>query len=158
MPYESIRAAIKTAIEAVSGISGGAGKVTDYEPNVITRENYIDLFSNTAQTRINGWTIDLQRTRTIQQDPGFRFQKIYEFIVRGRYGLQESSTSKKTFADLVDDVEEAIKGKVTIWVEHPEDNSEAIQTEILQETTHGPFLVHECEMRFSVEEFSVIAT
>lgn len=156
MSYETIRDSIKTAIEAVAGITGGAGKTIDHEPNVILRENYIDTFANSAGTIINGWTIDLVAIRTVQQDPGFRFQRIYDFLVRGRFGLQESTSSKKTFADLVDDVELALLGSVAIFVEHPEDSEQAVQTEIVGEITHGPFLVHIAEMRFSVEEFTVI--
>lgn len=156
MSYSTIRAAIKTALEAVAGISGGAGKVVDHEPEVVTPESYVTNFANTAGTAINGWTITRTRVVENQQDPGFRFQRVHDILVRGRFGLQESSGSEAAFQDLVEAVMLAIRGSVSVWAEHPEDSEQAIQSEAVGHEMHGPFLVHLVEMRFSVEEFEVV--
>ena len=158
MSEATISAAIKVAIEAVVGIAAGAGQVQDHEPEVITDDTYVDLFVNSAETAINGWTIEQVDVRTTQQDPGFRFQRIRNFIVRGRFGLQEATGTKKAFQALIDLVEAALIGNVSVWVQHPEDEEQAIQTEFVGEEMHGPFLVHQCQMRFGVEEFVVIST
>lgn len=158
MSYATIRTALKTAIEAVPGISGGDGSVQDHEPHVTRLEDYISKFGNTAGTAINGWTITRERLQETMQDPGFRFQLIHEVVVRGRFGVMETSGTEVTFQDLIDAVASAVRGSVTIWVECPEDSDNALQAEIIGHESHGSFLVHLAELRFSVEEFEVITS
>lgn len=158
MSYATIRAAIKTAIEAVPGISGGDGNVTDHEPHVTRLEDYVSTFGNTAGNLINGWSISRERLQETMQDPGFRFQLIHEVVVRARYGLMEVSGTEVTFQDLLDAVALAIRGSISIWAECPEDSENAMQIEIIGHEMHGSFFVHLAELRFSVEEFEVITS
>ena len=67
MSYATIRAAINTAISAVAGITGGAGKVLNFQPSVSRLEDYKTQFQGSA-TDINGWTISRERFSEEQQD------------------------------------------------------------------------------------------
>lgn len=158
MSFSTVRSAIKTALEGVAGIAAGAGKVQDHEPQVITPESYVTDFANAAGTAINGWTITRTRVVERQQDPGFRFQRVHDFLVRGRFGLQESTATETTFQNLIEAVMVAIRGSVSIWAEHPEEADQGVQSELVGHEMHGPFLVHLVEMRFSVEEFELITS
>ncbi len=158
MAYSTIRAAIKTALEGVAGITAPDGKVIDHEPQVIDDQAYFTNFISGSGTKINAWTITRDRKTEIMQDPGFRFQVIHEIVVRARYGLQESSGSEVVFQDLIDSVCSALRADLTIWVECPEDSENAIQVELIDHEMHGPYLVHIAELRFNVEEFEVITS
>ncbi len=159
MSYATIRAAINTAISAVAGITGGAGKVLNFQPSVSRLEDYKTQFQGSA-TDINGWTISRERFSEEQQDGGFRFKTIHDIIVRG-YGPAVKKgaidTEENTLQDLIDAVHNAIRGDETIWIVQPEDDEEAIQTGIIEPISFGSVFVHHCEMRFRVEEIQTIS-
>lgn len=159
MSYATILSSIKTAIEAVTGITGGAGVVRDFQPHVTRIEDFSTEFEGT--TEVNGWTISRERRAERQLDDGFRFTIVHDIIVRG-YGPSfktgAADTEESTLQNLVDAVCDAIRGSVTIWVEHPEENPQAIQVEVIGPVVFGSVLVHSCEMRFSVEEVATISS
>lgn len=165
MSYASIKATIKTALEAVTGITGGAGNVLSYEPEVNRLEDFIDRLANAAETQINGWTITLENVVGEKKPSGFRYRRIYSFNVKGYYAIKEPATadidagtsSEETFITICDNALDAIDGSVTIWVEHPE-GDQAPQADILTQENFGSILCHKAEIRFDVEEFRVLSS
>jgi len=158
MSYATVRAAIKTALEAVTGITGGAGRVQDHHPQLTRKEDYIAKLGNTAANLINGWTISRQSFAERNQDAGFRYQIVHDILVRAYHSMNTDGTTETTFQDLLDTAALAIRGSVAIWVDHPEDEENAMQGEIIAPVTFGSWMLHHAQIKFRVEEFVVIAT
>ncbi len=158
MSYATIRAAIKTAMEAVTGIVNDQGKVHEFHPKFNRAENFEKFFKAAANNQVNGWSIARERTTERQQDSGFRYQIIEDILVRGYNGINKDGSSDLAFQDLIDAIKTALRGSLLIWVEQPEDEDNAIQVDITNQQMFGSYLVHYCEMRFRVEEFVIISS
>lgn len=158
MSYATIRGAIKTALEAVAGITGGAGIVTAFLPHITRREDFETFY--VAGGVVNGWTITRQGLEDNQQDAGFRYQNVHRVLVSGyaQVKVGTADTGEEAFQDLVDAVHLAIRGSVAIWVAQPEDNENAIQSQIITPVMFSDVLCHKVEMRFGVEEFVEISS
>lgn len=156
MSRASIQSAIKTAIESVSGISGGDGSVLDFQPSVFRFDDFVTQFTNTANDTINGWVLFRERTNTVQVGGGMRIQETHHFRIRGFFGLDTQGSTEGAFQDLVDGVVAAVKAKLTIHVQQPGVAAPGAQVESVGHIMLSGNLVHTCEILVSVEEFTEI--
>lgn len=156
MSYATIRTALATAIGAVAGITGGAGKVIKYEPHISREEDYRTAFTNAGNTIVNAWTITRDSRRETQKDAGFRFVRSHSIVVTGRYGLGNDGATEETFQDLTDTVADALRALLTVWPDQPEGGN-AVQVENIGYERHGRFLVHMAKMRLTIDEVAVIS-
>lgn len=159
MSVSTIIAAVKAVLEATAGISGGAGTVSDHEPRSERWEDLKTHFTNSTDTLINGWTVSRDGLDDVQEDgSGRRFLRTHAIRVKGYYGLKEASptSSEETFQALVDAVHAAIIASTTIWVDQPEREPKTISTSITHTTLQNA-VVHFAELRFGVDEITVIA-
>ena len=149
--------AIAAEIERVAGIVLGEGAIIEFLPSVTSVAAFVSTFGNSQATAINAWVCTREGVDEEEQQSGFRFRTIHRMVVRGYFGLKNKDETEKTFQTLIDRVRAAVRGSLSIWPEHPESPSMAVQTPAIGHEMFGSFLVHTCEMRFDVEEFSVIA-
>ncbi len=156
MSYATIRAAIKSELEDVVGITGGLGIVQTFEPHVARIEDVKTFFTGINSNLVNGWTISRESVTTLQGSDGFRFSRTHSIIVRGRFVLQTDGSTEETFQDLIELVLDKFDGNQIIWVKQPEENSQGPQVDIQETELLGSILVHLCEIRFEVEEFKEV--
>jgi len=106
MSLSTVRAKMKTVIEAVTGI----GTVNDYKRYTHDWATYKDLFQKSS--KLNTW--EIQRT-TVESDPyggsGGREDRKHDFIIRGFYAVSDDLASEKTFHDLADLIIDAFRDK-----------------------------------------------
>lgn len=155
MSYATIRAAIKTTIEGVTGITGGAGKVIDHEPQLSRSKEFKETFGNSAGTKINGWTISRESISITEEETGFRYLFSHGIIISGYFSLMEAETpetTELTFQDLLDAIILALIADTTIWINHPERTGMDISIGSIGHTTFSSALLHFAELRFNVDE------
>ncbi len=100
MALSSIRTAIKTILEGVSGI----GIVHDYERWANDWNTFLEFYKTGG--KINGWSITRKATPAKKGNVP-TMMRTHNFVIRGYYGLQDSAASEKTFQDLVEAVQDA---------------------------------------------------
>lgn len=100
MSEATVRAQVKTLLEAVSGI----GAVHDYERFSRSPAKWLELMRSSGI--VNGWEIHRAKT------PSFRdnhptMKRSHNFMISGIYELDDANESEKTFQAII----EAIYGK-----------------------------------------------
>lgn len=105
----TIRAAIKTAIQAVSNV----GLVYDYQRITTEWDNFLDLFKTTISGSevIRGWCITMEGMPVDRETYGLsgsHFERTYNYKVRGYFGVDDSAESEKTALAIAIAVEAAL--------------------------------------------------
>jgi hypothetical protein len=100
--YTTILGAIKTKLEAVTGITGGAGKVYDYQRLSTEWNHFLGLFKTTG-SKIHGWIIT--RVSTDEQlMTNYQSRRVFTFLLRGYMSVDDSEESEKDFQDIVENI------------------------------------------------------
>ncbi len=116
MSESAIRTAIYNAVNGVSNI----GKVYDYERHSNDWSEFLDKFKTTigGTDQIRGWMVGY---RGITEAQGNRFTpaakritRTHRFQILGVMGIDDSEESEKTFAELAEDVCDALDSDATI--------------------------------------------
>lgn len=145
MSLSTVRAKIKTLIEAVTGI----GTVYDYKRYVNDWESYKDKFI--SSDKLNTWEIQrLSVESSSYGGSGGREDRKHDFIIRGFYGINDKLESEKTFQDLADLVINAFRDQPDL-----SGVANIINFPITAEFTEGKLgqvLSHIVEIKLSVSE------
>lgn len=149
MSEATIRAAIKTKVEAISNI----GMVYDYERWATDWSAYLDLFKTTigGSNVIRGWTITCQSFPQKQITFGRNVERTYTYKLRGYFGLDDSAASEKTAMVVVEDVAEAFNdtrfdaSNDQVW-------NDPANLEIFEPRLLGDVLCHYAEITLEVTE------
>lgn len=153
----TIRAAVKTRLEAVIGI----GRVHDYERWASDWSKYLDLFKTTIGNteQIRGWTIACESFGN-KQEAYQLHRKNYEFVIRGYLGLDDSAATGRTAIALAEDVIEELEQYVKL------DGALEVGTyaagglprlAVLQPRMYGSVLCHYIEIRLAVWDKGVVS-
>ena len=150
MSFATIRAEVKTILEAVSGI----GRVHDFIRHT-TFWNELGK-EHTEKQIVNDWEITriaiVQNLAAVQTQIAAEptFDDIHTVQITGRMGLQDNSESEKTFQSLVD-------GVITALRKNPDLNQtvvksiQPINTTIDHDNFNG-ILVHQAIITFDAQE------
>ncbi|MBW8034220.1 MAG: hypothetical protein FVQ79_00705 [Planctomycetes bacterium] len=104
-----VRAAIKTKIGAVAGIT--AANVHDYERFDKDIKGMREFYE--VSGKINGWFI--RRIRTSERSPyEGRWIVVSRWRIQGYYSLVDSNATEKTFDDLVEAIRDAFRTDETL--------------------------------------------
>jgi len=138
-----IRTGIKNLLEAITGV----GKVHDYERFTMRPEEFLLLFKDATSNKIIGWEI----TRTgadVERVTSNKFKILHHFVIKGYYGLQDSSASEKLFNAVV----ELIIAKL---INNPIADTQGLaipQVKTINAQVFGDHLCHHAEIEYSVRE------
>lgn len=148
MSLLSIRAALKTLIETVSGI----GQVHDYKRYAADWKTYKELFQK--GTKVNEWEIQREgfsvEPRGTQAVQGKVKDTIHRMVVRGFYSFDDKCASEKTFDTLVDGVTDLFIANQDI-----SQTAEIVGIPIIGDINFnflGDVLCHMVEVRIEVRE------
>lgn len=156
MSEVTVRAAIKTIVDSVTDV----GLVYDYERWQSTWSAYLTLFKTTINgtDQIRAWTIAC--SGFTQERVEFRTEgkagilRIYQFIVRGYLGLDDSAATEKTAIALAEDVIEALDDADTI---RPPTagyyDAQPAQLQTFELRMFGDVLCHFAEIGVVIQEF-----
>ena len=113
MSVSAIRATLYSAVNGVTNV----GKVYDYERWANEWDDFLTLFKTTISTvvQVRGWEITY---RGFANQPPMDFSgkhiRAHRFHVVGYMGLDDSLSTEKTFANLAEDVADAIDANATL--------------------------------------------
>lgn len=147
--YEDILAAIKARLEAIPNI----GRVHDYErwandPQVV-KELYVADIG--GQRRLRGWNISCPRLpQNTRKLTGVVHERIYDFVIRGFWELDDASASEKQARAKADEIIDSFDSK-------PDLSGECFKTELALITSFEPgmfagTLVHMTEILLKVHD------
>ncbi len=139
-----IRAAIKTALEGVSGI----GTVHDYERWANDWNDFLALYKTSAN-KINGWTITRQRT-TEAHASSSHTERTHYFKIRGIYALNDADETEILFQALIEAICDAFRALYRI--DSTAMNNEPIQVDLVENRMFGRVLCHYTELTLEVVE------
>lgn len=151
MSWATVVAAVKTELEAVSGISGGAGKVLDHDPLATRPDDFVSTFKGSSI--LNAWIITRESYQEQQTRAGHRFVKRHGVLVRGFQPMSETPRDL-SFQALVDGIADRLRGKAAVWAIQPTEPM-SLDCRITEEMW-SDVLCHKAEIRFSVEEIAEI--
>lgn len=115
MSVDTIRSALKTKIEAVTGVGVvgnpnlGVANVHDFLRHIKGDKSLFRSFFETTNKRIHSWQITRRSTSEISQNQNFTSLRRHSFLVFGILGVQDESTTEKTFQDIVERVSKAFR-------------------------------------------------
>ena len=113
MSISAIRATIYSAVNGVTDV----GKVYDYERWANEWDDFLTLFKTTigSTVQVRGWEVSY---RGFANQPPMDFSgqhiRAHRFAVMGYMGLDDSKATEKTFANLAEDVADAIDADATL--------------------------------------------
>jgi len=144
MSLNTVRSEIKTILLGVDGVGT---KVHDYVRWAKTVEDYLSLFRSDGL--IKGWEITRDSTAEIKFTLNSNL-RTHTMVIRGRYSLDDSAATEKTFQDVIEAIAAAFKANPTL-------NGEAFSSDPLQIDSvglamFGSVLCHVCELRLLVQE------
>ncbi len=155
MTWATTRDLLETAIGAVSGITGGAGKVLDYVPLVTRPDTFSSLFKGTST--IHAWMITREGASWRQTGTALRFVPAYEVLVEGYHATATTGVvTEATWQALVDAVGSALAGSIVIWPRQPEDGPIVIRAAPIGHSSLGEVFCHYCQIRFTVQDTATI--
>lgn len=144
MSLAGIKTEIRNIILSVTGIE----KVYEYERWANRAEKFLDLYKD-SNDRINGWEISRRITEEFKESTG-SWQRIYSFIIRGYYGIQDEAESEIAFDVLIELIADKIRANPTL-------NTSCIfhdwlQVDLTEPRIFNNVLVHYCELSLRVTE------
>src|SRR5918999_689436 len=155
MPLANITSAIKTTLEAVSGI----GIVTPYEPLVRREEDFKRFFVNPTVGKVRGWTITREASPETVRNQARVNDRRHNMVIRGYEAIGADAATEPAFQDLVETVCDALR------VKHNDQLNSTVRevgppSARLCEARNFPgaadgFLVHYAEILFPVIEDKV---
>jgi hypothetical protein len=154
MSESAIREQIKTILSGVDGI----GVVHDYQRWAATWEKFLDHFKVEATGTINGWMFS--RTATPERWlTNVKYIRVYEWLIRGVYGLKDEDATETTFQALIEAVCDAFRSEDTLngtcETTNPEFGSLAglsgVQVALVENRSFGGMLCHYCELRLGTQ-------
>lgn len=107
MSEATIRAQVKTVLEAVTGI----GQVHDYRRTSKSVATFMQLQRSSGA--VNGWTIYRRRAPADFND-NLTVTRRHYFVIAGLYELDDATASEKTVQALVDSIFAAFLGNQTL--------------------------------------------
>lgn len=107
MSEATVRAQIKTILEAVDGI----GVVHDYERYSRSLAKWLQLMR--SEGTVNGWTIHRQATPS-ERDNMPTIKRLHHFKITGVYELNDATATEKTFQALLEAIYTAFKSQQTL--------------------------------------------
>ncbi len=116
MSQATIRTAIYNAVNGVSNV----GLVYDYERHSNDWSDFLDRFKVTTGglDQIRGWMVGYRGIQEAEGGrftaPGGRISRKHRFQILGVMGIDDSEESEKTFAELAEDVCDALDSDTTI--------------------------------------------
>jgi len=145
MSLSSIRVALKTLVEGVSGM----GIVHDYERHAKDWATYLSFYKKPGTSVINGWQIIRRSTRE-EEHAATQTYRFHTFVINGFYSLDDSVASEKTFQDLIESIctvvrQDADLGGAVFHVTPP-------TVVVVEQRTFGDVLCHYCELNLQIEE------
>lgn len=111
----TIRAAIKTRMEAVSNV----GLVYDYQRLTTEWDNFLDLFKTTINGSqvIRGWCITCEGVTLVERETyggnTSNYAIHYPYKIRGYFGVDDTNASEKTAFALAEAVREALSAHIS---------------------------------------------
>jgi len=154
MSLTAIREQIKTILSGVSGI----GVVHNYQ-RVTTGDwgKFLNQFQD-PDGRINTWII----TRTATPERWLtnrKYIRVYEFLIRGQYGLEDNEATELRFQDLIEHACDAFRNKSTLngacETIAPEFGSlsglAGLQVKLVEDRRFGGVLCHYCELKLGAQ-------
>lgn len=149
MSYEAIREQVAAILGAVDGI----GVVHQYLRWAVAREKFNELFKDESTGGINAWNITRRETPE-KWLTNIEHIRVYEFIIRGVYGLNDSDASELTFQSLIEDICAAFRNNSTLndtcETIAPEFGSMAgrsgVQVLLVDHRKFGSVLCHHCKL------------
>lgn len=142
MSESAIRTEIKTILNGITGI----GKVHDYERFAVDERKFLDFFKDTSSGKIFGWEITRDNIKTEKITQKFKFT--HGFVIKGYYGLQDSSASEIFFQAVVDAILIKFIGTNITGTE----GFIKPQSPVIQARMFGGVLCHYSEIKFDVIE------
>lgn len=145
MSEASIRAAIKTEMNTVTGI----GIVHDYQRWAANLKDFLDLMLFTAGTskKIFGWMITRTSAEVMRIGNNFRVTHNYKLI--GLYGLKDAAASEKLL-NLV--IESLVSKLVNLEISGAQNPIGLPKVGLIGHKSFGGVLCHWVEITFSVSE------
>jgi len=144
MSLAGIKSEIRNIILSVTGIEN----VHEYERWTVRAEKFLDAFKD-SNDRINGWEISRRITEEFKKSTG-SWQRIYTFIIRGYYGVQDAAESELAFDALIELIADKFRANPnlnTTCVFH-----DWLQVDLVEPRMFGNILVHYCELSLRVTE------
>ena len=153
MNLPAIREQIKVILAGVAGI----GVIHDYERWATDWNKFLDHYKD-AGGRINGWTITRDATPE-RWLTNIDYERVFEMVIRGYYGLQDAAASEILFQDLIESICDEFRGNDTLngtcETTCPEfggmTGKSGIQVIIVEPRMFGGVLCHYCELRLGAQ-------
>lgn len=156
MSWATVRAAIKTELEAVAGITGGAGVVTDFSPHAIKPSDFRTFFGDASAEAVNGWTITRTALLEADEEPGHRVVRTHIVRIDGYGHIATNGSTELAFQDIVDAVLVKLRGNLAVWIEQPERAPMVASARAIDDVEIGGKLCHHVGITLDVEEFILI--
>lgn len=144
MSLAGIRTEIRNILISVDGIE----KVYEYERWTNRGEKFMDLYFD-SNNKLNGWEITRSVTEELKESLG-SWRRIYTFIIRGYYGLQDEAESELAFNALIEAIADKFRANPnlnTTCIYH-----DWLQVDLVEPRMFSNFLVHYCELSLRVYE------
>lgn len=146
MSVATVRAKLKTELEAVTGI----GVVHDYIRYANNWTAYIDKFK-TSSDKINAWWIEWDSAETNRTNVTNVLERIHSFKIFGIYGLKDSAGTQKVFDTLVESILTALSPSDETF-DNTVQLAEPAQLNDNTIRAHSEVTVHMCEIEISMRE------
>jgi hypothetical protein len=152
--YTTILGAIKTKLEGVTGITGGAGKVYDYQRFSTEWNHFLGLFKTTGN-KIHGWNLTRVSTEEILQTNN-RSERVFVFKIRGYMTIEDAEESEKDFQDIVENICAAFRADMDLGIgstieagddEHT-NGIGVVQVQIVEARSFGGTICHFAELEY----------
>ena len=144
MSMSTIRAQVKTIVEAVSGI----GVVHDYKRHITNWDTYKK--ENVKSGKIHLWELTVENYEKAVMGSDATERTTYDFLIIGRYAVDDSLATEKTFQSLAALVGEAFRDKPKL-----ENTAEVVKYPITCEFAnemYGNVLCHRADIKVSIRE------
>lgn len=143
-----IRAQIKSILSGVTGISN----VYDYQRWTDKWDIFRDLFKD-MNDKIHGWDISRRSTFEVLISPS-EYQRVYEYLLRGFYGLKDEDATEITFQALIEAICDEFRSNYNLNATcettspdmGPMAGRSGIQVNLVEVRKFGPVLGHYCEL------------
>jgi len=147
MALSTIRAALKTVLEGVSGV----GQVHDYRRYSKEWSTYKDAFE--SSDKINFLQISLANMSEIVHGSDSTARDVFNFVIEGAYGLKDEDETAKTVENLVESIIAVFRGNDRL-----NGTAEVVQYPIEADITIGMFgniLCHQYVIRITIRDRNV---
>ena len=144
MSMSTIRAQVVTIVEAVTGI----GTVHDYKRHITNWDKYIK--ESVKSGKINIWEVTIEGYEKGVMGSDATERTTYPFLIIGRYAVDDSLESEKTFQSLATLVGEAFRDKPKL-----QNVAEVVKYPItcdFSDEMYGNVLCHRADIKVNIRE------